>query len=258
MKKVANTFLIISSVLIFTGFLFKNMHWPGGSISLILGTVLSLFGMLFYFIARYKNKHNVKIATYSVYFYFFVMVIGTGYYSAIGAGRDLLNNFHNVNLRIEKSNETLKSLILNQNTKGMEIYNSIEEHKLALICSADPYTSQMMSKEEISQNYCDSYGIPLNKDNQDIGGQYFMMTERGFTLEKKLKKLRESYISSLGIDFPHLIEYFGNRTSYAFGPDGPEVPWIIELCEHQPMIAILPKLSSIQNQILHCELALQK
>ena len=255
MKKVANTFLIISSVLIFTGFLFKNMHWPGGSISLILGTLLSLFGMLFYFIARYKNKHNVKIATYSVYFYFFVMVIGTGYYSAIGASRDLLDGFHDVNVRIEKSNETLKSLILNQNTKGMEIYNSIEEHKLALICNADPYTSQMMSKEEILQNYCDSYGIPLNKDNQDIGGLYFMTTEHGFTLEKKLKKLRESYISSLGIDFPHLIEYFGNRPSYAFGPD---IPWISELCEHQPMISILPKLSSIQNQILHCELSMQK
>ena len=44
MKKFANIFIVIASVLIFTGILFRNMHWPGASISLIVGINLSLLG----------------------------------------------------------------------------------------------------------------------------------------------------------------------------------------------------------------------
>ncbi|MBL57081.1 MAG: hypothetical protein CMP61_07840 [Flavobacteriales bacterium] len=254
MKKVANTFLIISSVLIFTGFLFKNMHWPGGTISLILGTVLSLFGMLFYFIARYKNKYNVKIATYSVYFYFFVMVIGTGYYSAIGASRDLLNSFHEVNVRIEKSNESLLDLISNHNSEGMLLYNDIEKHKLALMCGGEMSTT-LISKEEVMNRYC-ANGIPLYKANQDIAALYFLIDGTGEELVKSLKKVRKDYALALGHDF-NLMESFEESVS-PYEVDGPNVTWINSLCEHLPMIAVLPKLSSVQNQILHCELALQK
>lgn len=257
MRKVANTLLIITSVLIFTGILFKKMHWPGANIALIFGSLLSLFGMLFYFIARYKNKHNVKVATYSVYFYFFVMVVGTGYYSAIGASRDLLDGFHDVNVRIEKSNESLIGLISNRNSEGMKLYDTIEKHKLALICDDNPYASQM-SKNEILENYCSFNGAPLNKGNQDIAGQYFVWSEHGIELEQNLKRLRKSYVSALGENHPHLIENVEYINFSSYDPSGPEIPWISALCEHLPLIAVLPKLSSIQNQILHCELAMQK
>ena len=254
MKKVANTLLIISSVLIFTGILFKTNHWPGANFGLLFGSLLSLFGMLFYFIARYKNKHNVKVATYSVYFYFFVMVVGTGYYSAIGTSRDVLICFWQVNLKMEKANESLIGLIPNHNSEGMKLYDTIEKHKLALICGGEMSTD-LISKEEIMNRYC-ANGIPLHKDNQDIAAMYFLHDGTGDELVESLKKVRKDYALALGHDF-NLMEYFEESVSpYEF--DGPNVTWISALCEHLPMIAVLPKLSSIQNQILQCELAMQK
>ena len=255
MRKLSNVLLIISSVLIFTGILFRTMHWPGGSVSLLLGSNASLFGMLFYFIARYRNKGNVKVATYSVYFYFFVMVIGTGYYSAINASKDLLNTFHYINIKLEKSNESLFKLILSEEkTKGIELYNKIEHHKLALISGGSIFNNE--SREEVIMHHCDQSGIPLNKDNLDISSQYFLFQENGkagFELESDLKELRTSYSAVLGLDNSLLYDPIEEK----FYMDGFAVSWINELCEHEPMISVLSKLTIIQNQILHCELAIQ-
>lgn len=256
MKNLACKFLVVSSFFLFTGILFKNMHWPGASISLILGSNLSLLGMLFYFIARYRDKNNVKVATYSVYFYFFIMVVGTGYYSSIAPGKDLLNGFHEVNIQMEKSNERLKNLLIGRSeSEGMKMYKSIDLHKRMLISGGDVFG--LGSKEELIQMYCDGDGIPLKKDNQDVAARYFLVSnggENGVKLERDLKQLRSTYVLSLGVDSPVLIEDVEKpRSLYAFPK-----PWINSLCEYLPMIAVLPKLTLIQNQILHCELAIQK
>ena len=256
MRKLANVLLVISSVLIFTGILFRTMHWPGGSLSLVFGSSTSLIGMLFYFIARYRNKGNVKVVTYSVYFYFFVMVIGTGYYSAINASKDLLNTFHYINTKLERSNEGLFKLILSEEkTKGIEVYNKIEHHKLALISGGSIFNNE--SKEEVEMHYCDQNGIPLNKDNLDISAWYFLVQENGkagFELESDLKELRASYSAFLELDNSLLFDPIEEK----FSMDGFTLSWIKELCEHEPMISVLSKLTIIQNQILHCELAIQK
>jgi hypothetical protein len=252
MKKSANIFLVLSSVFIFSGILFLNMHWPGGSILTLAGTVFSLVGMLFYFIARFKNKSNVKVATYSVYFYFFVMVVGTGYYSAIATGKDLLNGFYDVNHKMEKSNESLITLLNKPTTEGMKLYKNIEKHKLTLISGGGTYSS----KEDVLNFYCDQNKIPLYQDNQDIAARYFLIQnfgKNGTQLVEDLKKIRSMYAFSLGEDYPHLVEDVNKeKQEYGF-----TVPWINALCEYIPMIAVLPKLTIIQNQILHCELALK-
>ena len=77
-------------------------------------------------------------------------------------------------------------------------------------------------------------------------------------MEQNLKRLRKSYVSTLGENHPHLIENVEYINFSSYDPSGPEIPWISALCEHLPLIAVLPKLSSIQNQILHCELAMQE
>tara|TARA_B110000211_G_C14062411_1_gene546160 strand:+ start:653 stop:1423 length:771 start_codon:yes stop_codon:yes gene_type:complete len=256
MKNLAYKFLVASSVLLFTGILFKTNHWPGASVSIVFGSLLSLFGMLFYFIARFKNKNDVKISTYTVYFYFFVMVTGTGYYSAIAPSKDLLNGFHEVNVQVEKSNESLKSLLNERSeSKGMKIYKSIDLHKRMLISNGDVFG--LGSKEELIQRYCDDKGIPLNKGNQDAAAIYFLVSdggENGIKLERGLKELRAEYISILGEEYPNLIDDVEKEILEYGYPQ----PWVNNLCEHLPMIAVLPKLTIIQNQILHCELAMQK
>jgi len=256
MKKLANIFLVISSGLIFTGILFKNMHWPGASVSLLLGSNLSLLGMLFYFIARYRDKSNVKVATYSVYFYFFVMVVGTGYYSAIAASKDLLNGFHDVNVQLEKSNVGLISMMQEgHNSNGFKVYKNIELHKRMLISGGS--VLGLGSKESMTLEFCDARGIPLMKDNLDISSSYFLFSDGGANgdkLEESLKDLRAKYVISLGEDHPVLFSRIESRVEW----DGREITWKQELCKHLPMIAVLSKLSLIQNQVLNCELAMQK
>jgi hypothetical protein len=256
MKNLATNFLGISSVLLFTGILFKTNHWPGASICIFFGVLGSILGMLFYFIARHKNKNDVKVATYAVYFYFFVMVVGTGYYSAIAPSKDLLNGFHDVNVQMEKSNESLKSMLSDKSqSRGMKLYNIIETHKLNLITNGNAYSD--LSKEIVKDEFCDQHGIPLSKDNQDVAAHYFLVSdggEYGSALEFSLKELRVLYSAKLGKDYPNLIEDVEKQKfEYGF-----PIPWINSLCENLPMIAVLPKLSAIQNQILHCELAMQK
>jgi len=255
MRKLANIFLVISSGLIFTGILFKNMHWPGASVALILGSNLSFLGMLFYFIARFKNKHDVKVATYSVYFYFFVMVVGTGFYSAIAASKDLLKEFHDVNVQIEKSNKNLINLIegsggVSPNAKV--VLSKIETAKKYLISGGFLYGDE--SDEFFIEQFCDSRGIPLNKDNQDIAGQYFLYQKEGVELEKSLIDLRIEYVAVLGDVHPVLFDPIEGYVNW----DGTVSPWVNNLSEHLPMISVLSKLSLIQNQILNCELALRK
>lgn len=254
MKKLANTFLVLSSGLIFTGILFKKMHWPGASISLILGSSLSLLGMLFYFIVRYRNKHDVKVATYSVYFYFFVMVVGTGFYSAMSASKDLLNGFHDVNVQIENSNKSLINLIEKAegiSPNGRNVLSKIDNAKKYLISGGLSYGNE--SYELLRQGFCDARGIPLNKDNQDIAAQYFLTHPEGKELENLLVVLRGEYVRSLGESHPSLFDPIEGYLNW----DGTVSPWVNNLSEHLPMISVLSKLTLIQNQILNCELALQ-
>ena len=115
MKKTANVLLIITNVLVFFGVIFKSMHWPGATVGLVFGITLSVFGMLFYFIARFRKKSEVKITTYYVYFFFFVMTHGA-FTFAIGPNR---NQLHGLTMLEYSSKE-----INNQMAKNAKLLNT--------------------------------------------------------------------------------------------------------------------------------------
>jgi hypothetical protein len=57
MKASMNLFGFLAFFSIFTGILFKIMHWPGASVSLVLGVLLLNVGFLpMFFYDRYKRS----------------------------------------------------------------------------------------------------------------------------------------------------------------------------------------------------------
>jgi hypothetical protein len=59
MKVLAIIFLVLAAALILIGISFKIQHWPGASISLLMGILFSLLGCLFYILSRFKNKNKL-------------------------------------------------------------------------------------------------------------------------------------------------------------------------------------------------------
>lgn len=249
MKKVATTLIIISTVFLGFGFVGKNQHLPGASIAFILGSTLSIFAMIFYFIARYQNKNDVKIATYSVYFYFFTMCLGTSFMVNNGS-KDLLNAFvmieHGImdgNAQIQKNIQSINHPILSKelNAKTQEIIKFINEQKSYLISITGGV---------------DYNGIPFGKSNQDVAASHFLVTEGGFygnELQRLLKEHQSLAFGLLENDFNKIIRIDFNDYPE---PNDPTivVPWTNRQVEHLPMSSVLTNLTLLQNQVLQTNL----
>ena len=111
MKKTNTIFWAITNLFLFTGFVFKFMHWPGASMLLVLGFPLSWISMLTYFIIRFRNKEEAKVGTYAVCFYFIVLGLGITMYGGMNASRSLLNSFVEVQHKTDKNSLLTETLI---------------------------------------------------------------------------------------------------------------------------------------------------
>jgi hypothetical protein len=67
MIRLSTILLIVTSVFLGFGFIARNREWLEGSISLFVGSICSVLGILLYLIARYKKKESVNTVTYSVF-----------------------------------------------------------------------------------------------------------------------------------------------------------------------------------------------
>lgn len=259
MYKATNILLIITSGLILFGMIAKSMHWPGGSISIILGTMLSWIALLLYFIGRAKNKTKAKIATYSVYFYLFSIFSGITLFSAINMTKDVLNAFVDVSHSLENINHGLLEQLSESahSKKVIKVYNNIEDHKTALISSGLLTGDEEKNLAyDLLAEFKDDRGYPLNKDNQDIASTYFMVQDGGINgdkLENELLSLYDYYAPLLQNN-PKLLTF---KPEDRVGYEPYSTPWINYLCDYVPLSTVLARLSIIQNQILNCEIATQ-
>lgn len=250
MRKAANVLLITTCFFMFVGFLFKFLHWPGGAISIVFGTLISLIAMLFYFIARYKNKSTVRITTYYVYFYFFIMALGAHFFVG-NVSPDLLNAFVMIEHRSNKINEHLQ-----QEADGLmstnipeDVFQFVEKTE-ELITLIDQTNQEMIE----ATGGLDVYGIPYGKDNQDIASSFYSYSLVGEQIE-----LRLGALNKLGADI------LGNNSRY-FMPeniDGFEAKydpsiktsWTQGMTNHLPMSSVITnfallKTKLLQNQVL--------
>ncbi len=82
MKKFMHIASFFAAVSLTTGLLFKNMHWPGASILLLLGTFLFVFALLpliFYKAYQREQSADVKLKLKVAFGYFGFALLAAGF-----------------------------------------------------------------------------------------------------------------------------------------------------------------------------------
>ena len=250
MRKVANVLLIITNILVFFGVIFKSMHWPGATVGLVFGITLSVFGMLFYFIARFRKKSEVKITTYYVYFFFFVMTHGV-FTFAIGNTRDVLNAFAMLDQGTNSINnqmaENAKLFNVSANVDVVEysklvheLCDLIDEDKKRLV----DYTGGV-----------DDMDIPLGKDNMDDAATYFSYDkDHAKHLTVRLEKLNNLGVKIMGSTQFLLVEDLRN-VSYSYDP-AVISGWVERMTHFLPLSSVLANLELVKTRFLQNQLTI--
>jgi gliding motility-associated protein GldM len=184
---------------------------------------------------------------------------------AMNASKDLLNAFVTLEKGIQKSSS-------NVHDKNDETFHSISA---AALLGSEKAT-QVLRKSESIRNESktlfehietlkselieaggglDENGIPIGKDNQDIGAEFLIFKGKGKELKDKIEAFKNHLTDELGagdsairksiealLATPPYIDYEGNKTSWESG-----------LSEHLPLAAVSANLTNIQTYIRNAE-----
>ena len=211
---------------------------------------------------------------------------------AMNASKDLLNAFVSLDQGItktvnsfEKANATFYETIDKAarssaayvpvqkkaqeiRAKAKEVVDMMADHKVRLYSGlSDEFKS---TKDTVgSQAYRDLFderGIPLNKDNQDLGGQFYVPggaeSAEAIALKKSMDEFRDLVIDVLDNDNDEsndfLVErykklFFTEKAQNPLETDGPEVTWVSRLSEHIPLAAVAANLTLWQSYVKNAE-----
>jgi gliding motility-associated protein GldM len=209
---------------------------------------------------------------------------------AMNASKDLLNAFVSLDNGItktvnsfEKANESFyrtidkaaasgaqykavqtKALAIKQ--KAAEVVQIMADHKVRLFSEDAVMTTKDTTGNEAYRALFEN-GIALNKDNQDIGGGFYMMngtpSEEGIKLKKAMDEFRDLLIKTINTDGyddnDDLIKRFEDlffteeAKNPLDGPDGPPVAWVSRLSEHIPLAAVAANLTLWQSYVKNAE-----
>ena len=211
---------------------------------------------------------------------------------AMNASKDLLNAFVSLDQGITKtvnSFETANATFYNTidkaaasssayvpvqkkaqqiRAKAKEVVDMMADHKVRLYSGlSDEFKS---TKDTVgSQAYRDLFderGIPLNKDNQDLGGQFYVPggaeSAEAIALKKSMDEFRDLVIDVLDNDNDEsndfLVErykklFFTEKAQNPLETDGPEVTWVSRLSEHIPLAAVAANLTLWQSYVKNAE-----
>lgn len=187
---------------------------------------------------------------------------------AMNASKSLLDAFTALDHGIDNTNRNFAA-------KNEKLYKKIEI-AAASVASAKPIwenaqkiktaADELFNKFQEGKDWMveqtgglDENGIPLAKDNQDIGAQYYMVNEggaNGENLEKAVDDFKDLLKSFL--DEKKFADLRGRiDTSLATEPhtdhDGIVHPWISMISEHIPMAAVMANLTLWQSYIRNME-----
>jgi gliding motility-associated protein GldM len=184
---------------------------------------------------------------------------------AMNASKDLLNAFVTLEKGIQKSSS-------NVHDKNDETFHSISA---AALLGSEKAT-QVLRKSESIRNTSralfehieslkselieaggglDENGIPIGKDNQDIGAEYLIFKGKGKDLKGKIEAFKEQLTGELGegdsairksiealLATPPYVDYEGNKMSWESG-----------ISEHLPLAAVSANLTNIQTYVRNAE-----
>ena len=211
---------------------------------------------------------------------------------AMNASKDLLNAFVSLDQGItktvnsfEKANSTFYETIDKAarssaayvpvqkkaqeiRAKAKEVVSMVADHKVRLYSGlSDEFKSTKdTTGSQAYRELFDERGIPLNKDNQDLGGQFYVPggaeSKEAIALKKSMDEFRDLVIDVLNNDKDPSNDFLIDRykklffTEKAKNPlevDGPEVTWVSRLSEHIPLAAVAANLTLWQSYVKNAE-----
>ena len=185
---------------------------------------------------------------------------------AMNASKDLLNAFINLEKGIGVTNSNLANgnLTVFQKIQNAEALGS-EKAKLALrdaksISLAAQDISEMIGEYkkdliEMGGGVDEQTGIPIGKDNQDVGAEYLLLNQKGAELRLKIAAYKEKLLGIVDpkeegliasiknlLATPEYEDYEGNNTSWEAG-----------ISEHMPLVAVTANLTNIETYVQNAE-----
>ncbi len=179
-----------------------------------------------------------------------------GFYSTIDKAAASSSSYKSVQEQANKIRE-----------KAAEVVQIMADHKVQLIASnsgAFMTTKDTAGSEEWRSLF--ENGIPLNKDNQDIGGGFYVAngvdSENAVKLKTALDEFRDLVINVLDTDKDESNDYLVDRYKTLFNtekgpnplePGGPDVTWASRIAEHIPLAAVTANLTLWQSYVKNAE-----
>lgn len=208
---------------------------------------------------------------------------------AMNASKDLLNAFVSLDNGItktvqsfEKANESFYTVIdkaaassaaykpiqaqaLAIKQKASEVVQMMADHRVQLFSAGEIKSTADTAGNEAYRALFEN-GIALNKDNQDIGGQFYVPggqpSPDAVALKTAMDEFRDLIVKTIDTDKDLNNDFLKDRyiklfnTEVAPNPlevDGPEVTWVSRLSEHIPLAAVAANLTLWQSYVKNAE-----
>jgi gliding motility-associated protein GldM len=208
---------------------------------------------------------------------------------AMNASKDLLNAFVSLDNGItktvqsfEKANESFYTVIdkaaasssaykpiqaqaLAIKQKAAEVVQMMADHRVQLFSAGEVKSTADTANNEAYRALFEN-GIALNKDNQDIGGQFYvpggLPSPDAVALKKVMDEFRELIVKTIDSDGDEANDFLKDRYLTLFNTEkgvnplelnGPEVTWVSRLAEHIPLAAVAANLTLWQSYVKNAE-----
>ena len=208
---------------------------------------------------------------------------------AMNASKDLLNAFVSLDNGItktvqsfEKANESFYTIIdkaaasssaykpiqaqaLAIKQKAAEVVQMMADHRVQLFSAGEVKSTNDTANNEAYRALFEN-GIALNKDNQDIGGQFYvpggLPSPDAVALKKVMDEFRDLIVKTIDSDGDESNDFLKDRYIILFNTEkgvnplelnGPEVTWVSRLAEHIPLAAVAANLTLWQSYVKNAE-----
>jgi gliding motility-associated protein GldM len=208
---------------------------------------------------------------------------------AMNASKDLLNAFVSLDNGItktvqsfEKANESfyltidkaaasssaykpIQAQALAIKQKAAEVVQMMANHRVQLFSAGEVKSTADTAGNEAYRALFEN-GIALNKDNQDIGGQFYvpggLPSPDAVALKKVMDEFRDLIVKTIDTDGDEANDFLKDRYLKLFNTEvdinplelnGPKVTWVSRLAEHIPLAAVAANLTLWQSYVKNAE-----
>ncbi len=185
---------------------------------------------------------------------------------AMNASKDLLNAFifldeaiNVTNDNLDSGNETVFKKIESSAALGSEkAVTALNQATQIKKSSGDLTSTITLFKKDIIDlggGTDAETGIPLGKDNQDVGAEYIMTNKKGEELKLKLEQYKKQLVSFIDPKDSSVIQSI--QQILATPPyedyEKNQLSWESGISEHLPLVAVTANLSNIETYVQNAE-----